>query len=192
MRGYWRMPENPAEPVFDKEDFYCSGDALKFVDPEQPELGFMFDGRIAEDFKLSSGTFVSVGPLRARVLAAGAPYVQDVAIAGVDRDAIGLLVFPRPDECRRVAGLPPSASHREVLAAPAVRQVFSKVLKTLNDSATGSATRVARLLLLDEPPSLDRGETTDKGTLNQRAVLTHRAALVDALYSGTCTDVITP
>lgn len=192
MSGYWRMPENPAEPFFDEEDFYCSGDALKFVDPQQPELGFMFDGRIAEDFKLSSGTFVSVGPLRARVLAAGAPYVQDVAIAGLDRDDIGLLVFPRSDECRRVAGLPPSASHREVLAAPAVRQVFSKVLKTLNESATGSATRVARLLLLDEPPSLDRGETTDKGTLNQRAVLTHRAALVDAMYSGTSTDVITP
>ncbi|WP_455286260.1 feruloyl-CoA synthase [Cupriavidus necator] len=192
MSGYWRMPENPAEPIFDEEGFYCSGDALKFVDPARPELGCMFEGRIAEDFKLSSGTFVSVGPLRARVLAAGAPYVQDVAIAGLDRDDIGLLVFPRPDECRRVAGLPPSASHREVLAAPAVRQVFSKVLKTLNESATGSATRVARLLLLDEPPSLDRGETTDKGTLNQRAVLTHRAALVDAMYSGNCTDVITP
>ncbi|MFS8979066.1 feruloyl-CoA synthase [Cupriavidus necator] len=192
MSGYWRMPDNAAEPVFDEEGFYCSGDALKFVDPEQPELGFMFDGRIAEDFKLSSGTFVSVGPLRARVLAAGAPYVQDVAIAGLDRDDIGLLVFPRPDECRRVAGLPPSASHSEVLAAPAVRQVFCKVLKTLNESATGSATRVARLLLLDEPPSLDRGETTDKGTLNQRAVLTHRAALVDAMYSGNCADVITP
>ncbi|WP_454737147.1 feruloyl-CoA synthase [Cupriavidus necator] len=192
MSGYWRMPESPAEPIFDEEGFYCSGDALKFVDPARPELGFMFDGRIAEDFKLSSGTFVSVGPLRARVLAAGAPYVQDVAIAGLDRDDIGLLVFPRPDECRRVAGLPPSASHSEVLAAPAVRQVFCKVLKTLNESATGSATRVARLLLLDEPPSLDRGETTDKGTLNQRAVLTHRAALVDAMYGGNCTDVITP
>ncbi|MCY0858504.1 feruloyl-CoA synthase [Cupriavidus sp. D39] len=191
MKGYWRMAETPAQPVFDEEGFYCSGDALKFVDAEQPELGFMFDGRIAEDFKLSSGTFVSVGPLRARVLAAGAPYVQDVAIAGMDRDDIGLLVFPRMEDCRRLSGLAPSASHREVLAAPAVRSAFSQMLTILNESATGSASRVARLLLLDEPPSLDRGEMTDKGTLNQRAVLTHRAALVDALYGTVSEDVIT-
>ncbi|MFJ1253166.1 feruloyl-CoA synthase [Cupriavidus sp. CuC1] len=191
MKGYWRMAETPAQPVFDEEGFYCSGDALKFVDAEQPELGFMFDGRIAEDFKLSSGTFVSVGPLRARVLAAGAPYVQDVAIAGMDRDDIGLLVFPRMEDCRRLSGLAPSASHREVLAAPAVRSAFSQMLTILNESATGSASRVARLLLLDEPPSLDRGEMTDKGTLNQRAVLNHRAALVDALYGTVSEDVIT-
>ncbi|MDW3683033.1 feruloyl-CoA synthase [Cupriavidus sp. CV2] len=191
MKGYWRMAETPAQPVFDEEGFYCSGDALKFVDAEQPELGFMFDGRIAEDFKLSSGTFVSVGPLRARVLAAGAPYVQDVAIAGMDRDDIGLLVFPRMEDCRRLSGLAPSASHREVLAAPAVRSAFSQMLTILNESATGSASRVARLLLLDEPPSLDRGEMTDKGTLNQRAVLTHRAALVDALYGTASENVIT-
>ncbi len=192
MQGYWRMPETPAQPVFDEEGFYRSGDALKFVDPDRPELGFMFDGRIAEDFKLSSGTFVSVGPLRARVLAAGAPYIQDVAIAGMNRDDIGLLVFPRMDDCRRLSGLSPSASHREVLAAPAVRSVFGQLLKTLNASGTGSATRVARLLLLDEPPSLDCGEITDKGTLNQRAVLTHRSALVDALYSENCAEAITP
>ncbi|GAB7548706.1 feruloyl-CoA synthase [Cupriavidus sp. 8B] len=191
MKGYWRMAETPTQPVFDEEGFYCSGDALKFVDAEQPELGFMFDGRIAEDFKLSSGTFVSVGPLRARVLAAGAPYVQDVAIAGMDRDDIGLLVFPRMEDCRRLSGLAPSASHREVLAAPAVRSAFSQMLTILNESATGSASRVARLLLLDEPPSLDRGEMTDKGTLNQRAVLNHRAALVDALYGTVSEDVIT-
>jgi len=190
MRGYWRMGETPSQPVFDDEGYYCSGDALKFYDPERPELGLMFDGRIAEDFKLSSGTFVSVGPLRARVLAAGAPYVQDVAIAGMDRDEIGLLVFPRMEDCRRLAARPAHAADGEVLASPAVQAEFRRMLQTLNAAATGSASRVGRLLLLDEPASLDRGELTDKGTLNQRAVLTHRAALVEALYSDTCEATI--
>nr|WP_315598332.1 feruloyl-CoA synthase [uncultured Cupriavidus sp.] len=183
MPGYWRMPAQESAAAFDEEGFYCSGDALRFLDPEKPELGLMFDGRIAEDFKLSSGTFVSVGPLRARVLAAGASLVQDVAVAGMDRDDIGLLVFPRLAECRRIAGLTADASDREVLAAPTVRAAFARVLEQLNAAATGSATRVARLLLLEDPPSLDRGEVTDKGTLNQRAVLTQRANLVEALYS---------
>jgi feruloyl-CoA synthase len=190
MQGYWRVSEAPSQPVFDEEGYYCSGDALKFYDPERPELGLMFDGRIAEDFKLSSGTFVSVGPLRARVLAAGAPYVQDVAIAGMDRDEIGLLVFPRMEDCRRLAALPRHAADREVLASPEVQAAFRRMLRTLNASATGSASRIGRLLLLDEAPSLDRGEITDKGTLNQRAVLTHRAALVEALYSNGCAAAI--
>ena len=182
MRGYWRLGEEPAAPVFDEDGYYCSGDALRFYDPEHPEKGLVFDGRIAEDFKLSSGTFVSVGPLRARVIAAGAPYVQDVVIAGMNRDDIGLLVFPQMERCRSLSGLPTSASVAQVLAAPAVRAAFAALLHELNATATGSATRVARLLLLDAPPSLDRGEITDKGTLNQRAVLAHRAEHVDTLY----------
>jgi feruloyl-CoA synthase len=182
MRGYWRLGEESAAPVFDEEGYYCSGDALRFFDPAHPEKGLVFDGRIAEDFKLSSGTFVSVGPLRARVIASGAPHVQDVVIAGMNRDDIGLLVFPQMESCRCLSGLPPTAGVADVLAAPAVRVAFAALLRTLNATATGSATRVARLLLLDAPPSLDRGEITDKGTLNQRAVLTHRADRVDALY----------
>ncbi len=168
--------------MFDEEGYYCTGDALRFVDPERPELGFQFDGRIAEDFKLSTGTFVSVGPLRARAIGAGAPYVQDVVIAGADRDEIGLLVFPQLAECRRLAGLPADAGTREVLSSAPVRDAFVAMLRTLDLTATGSATRVTRLLLLDEAPSLDLGELTDKGSINQRAVLTCRAALVDALY----------
>jgi feruloyl-CoA synthase len=190
MQGYWRADAVPGQQVFDEEGYYCSGDALKFYDPERPELGLMFDGRIAEDFKLSSGTFVSVGPLRARALATGSPYVQDVAIAGMDRDEIGLLVFPRMEDCRRLAALPGHADNRKVLSSPAVQAAFRQMLETLNASATGSASRIGRLMLLDEPPSLDRGELTDKGTLNQRAVLTHRAALVEALYSDACDAVI--
>ena len=182
MAGYWRHRDAGVQAAFDEEGYYCSGDALRFYDAERPELGLMFDGRIAEDFKLSSGTFVSVGPLRARVIAAGAPYVQDVVVAGSNRDAIGLLVFPRMEDCRRLAGLPTGATPHEVLGSPPVRAAFAALLHTLNQSATGSATRVAGLLPVDEPPSIDRGEITDKGTLNQRAVLSNREALVEALY----------
>ena len=182
MRGYWRMDGAATGKSFDDEGYYCSGDALKFVDPQQPELGLMFDGRIAEDFKLSSGTFVSVGPMRARVISAGAPYVQDVVVSGLNCDDVGLLVFPRLDDCRRLAQLPSSASASEVVSAPAVRQFFVELLDRLNRESTGGATTIARMRLLDVAPSLDLGEITDKGSINQRAVLTHRAELVQALH----------
>ncbi len=180
--GYWRASEQTAEH-FDAEGWYCSGDALKFIDPAEPALGLMFDGRIAEDFKLSTGTFVSVGPLRARVVAAGDPCVQDAVITGVNRDDIGLLIIPRIDSCRALAALPASATLAEVLAAPAVRSFFQNLVDQLFAAGTGSATRVARAMVLVEPPNIDRGEITDKGSINQRAMLTHRAALVDALYA---------
>ncbi|CAB3708081.1 feruloyl-CoA synthase [Paraburkholderia rhynchosiae] len=188
MRGYWRMDDASIAKSFDDEGYYCSGDALKFVDPQQPELGLMFDGRIAEDFKLSSGTFVSVGPMRARVISAGAPYVQDVVVTGLNRDDVGLLVFPRVDDCRRLAQLPSSASAFEVVNAPAVRQFFVELLDQLNRESTGSASAIARLRLLDVAPSLDLGEITDKGSINQRAVLTQRAPLVEALHDTTQRD----
>ncbi|SEE92328.1 trans-feruloyl-CoA synthase [Burkholderia sp. WP9] len=182
MAGYWRMDEENVAGSFDDEGYYCSGDALKFVDPRKPELGLLFDGRIAEDFKLSSGTFVSVGPMRARVVSEGAPYVQDVVVTGMNRDDVGALVFPRLDDCRRLADLPASASAAEIVAAPAVRAFFTGLLARLNRKSTGGATTIARLRLLDVPPSLDLGEITDKGSINQRAVLTHRANLVETMH----------
>lgn len=188
MRGYWRMDHATSTQSFDEEGYYCSGDALKFVDPQQPELGLMFDGRIAEDFKLSSGTFVSVGPMRARIISAGAPYVQDVVVTGLNRDDVGVLVFPRLDDCRRLAQLPASASASEVVNAPAVRAFFAGLLERLNRESTGGATLIARLRLLEVAPSLDLGEVTDKGSINQRAVLTHRAELVEALHDAVRRD----
>ncbi|HZZ13718.1 MAG TPA: feruloyl-CoA synthase, partial [Paraburkholderia sp.] len=176
------MDEETSAESFDEEGYYRSGDALKFVDPQRPELGLMFDGRIAEDFKLSSGTFVSVGPMRARVISEGAPYVQDVVVTGMNRDDVGALVFPRLDDCRRLANLPASASAGEIVTAPAVRAFFASLLARLNLESTGGATTIARLRLLDVPPSLDLGEITDKGSINQRAVLTHRANLVEAMH----------
>lgn len=183
MPGYWRAPEQTAE-VFDEQGFYCSGDAIKLADPNQPQLGLMFDGRIAEDFKLSSGVFVSVGPLRNRAVLEGSPYVQDLVIAAPDRECLGALVFPRLYECRRLAGLNADASDAEVLASAPVRQWFGDWLQRLNRDATGNASRLEWIALLDEPASIDRGEITDKGSINQRAVLQWRAAKVEALYRG--------
>ena len=182
MPGYWRAPHLTAE-AFDEEGYYRTGDALRFYDPARPELGFVFDGRIAEDFKLSSGTFVSVGPLRARVISQGAPYVMDAVVAGLNRETIALLVFPRMEHCRVLADLPADADAAQVLASPPVRSMFARLLAALNATASGSSNRIERLLPLAEPPSIDHRELTDKGSINQAAVLARRAALVDDLYA---------
>jgi len=182
MPGYWRAPHLTAE-AFDEEGYYRTGDALRFYDPERPELGFVFDGRIAEDFKLATGTFVSVGPLRARVISQGAPYVQDAVVTGINREAVGLLVFPRMEHCRPLADLPAAATVEEVLASAPVRAVFARLLADLNATASGSSTRIEHLLPLAEPPSIDHREMTDKGSINQAAVLARRAALVDEMYA---------
>jgi feruloyl-CoA synthase len=191
MPGYWRAPEQTAE-AFDDEGYYRTGDAVRFIDPADPQRGLQFDGRIAEDFKLSTGTFVSVGPLRARVIAAGAPLVMDAVVAGLNRDEIGLLVVPRLDDCRRLAGASPDADADTVLRSAPVRDFFQRLADKLWADGTGSANRVARLVVLSEPPAIDAGEVTDKGSINQRAVLARRAALVDALYDGHAPDLIVP
>ena len=188
--GYWRAPEQTAES-FDEEGFFRTGDAVVWINPDNPHLGLRFDGRIAEDFKLATGTFVSVGPLRARIIAAGAPHVQDAVITGLNLNEVGALIFPSPT-VRALAGLAPDAPLAEVLEAAPVRTHFQTVLNTLAGSATGSASRVARLALLAEPPSLDLGEVTDKGSINQRAVLRHRAALVNALHEDTLPGLFLP
>jgi feruloyl-CoA synthase len=181
--GYWRQPELTAK-AFDEEGHYRLGDALKFEDPDDPGKGLLFDGRTAEDFKLASGTWVSAGPLRARVVEHFAPYVKDAVIAGADRDDVGVLLFPDLDMCRKLcADLAADAPVAAVLAAPQVRAAIRERLATFARAATGSSNRVCRAILLDTPPSLDAGEATDKGSLNQGMVLRHRAALVQELYA---------
>lgn len=179
--GYWRLPEATHE-AFDEEGFFRTGDAVTWIDPTDIHLGLRFDGRIAEDFKLATGTFVSVGPLRAKIIAFGAPYVQDAVLTGINLKEVGALIFPT-QAVRELAGLPADAPMRAVVESPAVQLHFQKVLDRLAADATGSANRIARAALVAEPPSIDKGEVTDKGSINQRAVLKHRDAQVQALHT---------
>lgn len=181
--GYWRAPAITAA-AFDEEGFYKIGDALKFADAADPAKGLLFDGRIAEDFKLATGTWVSVGPLRMAVIAHCAPLVRDVVLAGPDRDDVAALIVPDVEACRKLApDLPPDAAAAVVLADMRVRNAFAQSLGALSDPQRGTSARISRAILLAEPPSLDVGEVTDKGSINQRAVLAHRAALVEDLYA---------
>jgi feruloyl-CoA synthase len=183
--GYWREPALTAD-AFDEGGYYKLGDALRFDDPARPERGLLFEGRLAEDFKLATGTWVSVGPLRAAFISHFAPYVKDVVIAGADCDFVAALIFPDLDACRRLApDLPRDAGAAEIVAHEGVRRELRFLLGRFAKQSTGSSNRVARAILLDTPPSLDAGEATDKGSINQRMVLKHRAALVDELYAAT-------
>jgi feruloyl-CoA synthase len=181
--GYYKAPQLTAD-AFDDEGFYKIGDAVKFADPADPSKGLLFDGRLAEDFKLATGTWVSVGPLRAAFIAHFAPLVRDVVLAGADRDDITALVFPDADACRKLApDLAADAAVAALLADPRVRAEFARLLDTLLQSGSGTSSRICRAILLAELPSLDIGEMTDKGSINQRAVLANRAALVEDLYA---------
>lgn len=182
MPGYWRKPDLTAA-AFDEEGFYKLGDAIKPADPDNFDAGFDFDGRIGEDFKLASGTWVSVGPLRARFVAACAPLVRDAVIAGINRDEISALVVLDLDGCRLINPTLPQDDLAAVAADPLVRAAFRERFAKFLATATGSSTRIVRAVLLDTPLSIDRGEVTDKGSINQRAVLEHRSPLVEELYA---------
>ncbi|MBK3660936.1 feruloyl-CoA synthase [Bradyrhizobium diazoefficiens] len=187
MPGYWRQPDITAKS-FDEEGFYKLGDALKPTDPDDLNAGFDFDGRIGEDFKLGSGTWVSVGPLRARFVAACAPLVRDVIIAGINRDEISALVLLDLDGCRLINPTLPADNLTVTARDRLVREAFRVRLSQFLSSATGSSTRITRAILLDTPLSIDKGEVTDKGSVNQRAVLEHRGALIEELYAANPSD----
>ena len=188
--GYWRAPEATAE-AFDEEGFFCTGDAVTWIDPDYIHKGLRFDGRIAEDFKLATGTFVSVGPLRAKIIAAGAPYIQDVVLTGINLKEVGALIFPT-QAVRKLAGLPADTPMQDVLQSTPVQTYFQGVVDTLAQHATGSANRIARAHLVSVPPSIDKGEVTDKGSINQRSVLKHRAVEVEALHTGALLYTLQP
>ena len=188
--GYWKAPELTAQ-AFDAEGFYLIGDAVTFADPERPELGLFFDGRVAEDFKLNSGTWVSVGTLRVAGIAALSPLVQDIVVTGHGGDHVRFLVFPNIAACRAHAGLPDSADVSEVIGHAKVRAHIAAGLARLKAQSGGaSSAHATRALLLAEPASVDGGEITDKGYINQRAVLTRRAAAVELLEDDTSAEWI--
>ena len=169
--GYWRAPALTAA-AFDEEGFYKLGDALKFEDPADPAKGLIFDGRLAEDFKLATGAWVSVGPLRAAFIARCAPLVRDVVLAGADRDDVAALIIPDIDACRKLTpDLAPDAPAAIMLADARVRERFTRLLEALSDPSRGTSGRIRRAILLAEPPSLDVGEVTDKGSINQLSLI---------------------
>jgi feruloyl-CoA synthase len=187
--GYWKAPELTAR-AFDAEGFYLIGDAVTFADPDRPERGLFFDGRVAEDFKLNSGTWVSVGTLRVAGIAALAPLAQDIVVTGHGGDHVRFLVFPNIAACRAYAGLADSAGVAEVIGHENVRAAIALGLAKLKARGVGSSTHATRALLLSEPASVDGGEITDKGYINQRAVLTRRANEVAMLEDGACAEWI--
>lgn len=188
--GYWRAPEATQESL-DDEGFFCTGDAVAWIDRHDIHKGLKFDGRIAEDFKLATGTFVSVGPMRAKIIAAGAPYVQDAVLTGINLKEVGALIFPTA-ACRTLSGLGAEASLQAVLESAPVQARFQQLVNDLAKTATGSASRIARAHLMTDPPSIDKGEVTDKGSINQRAVLKHRDALVNALHDDSLGFILKP
>jgi feruloyl-CoA synthase len=182
--GYWKAPDLTAQ-AFDEEGFYRIGDAVRFADPDQPERGLFFDGRVAEDFKLNSGTWVSVGTLRVAGIAALAPLAQDIVVTGHGGDEVRFLVFPNIAACRAQAGLPDSADVSDVIGHETIRGAIAQGLARLKAQSGNSSGHATRALLLAEPASVDGGEITDKGYINQRAVLTRRAGAVAMLDDDT-------
>lgn len=180
--GYWRDAEKTAE-AFDEEGYYCIGDAVKLVDPLNLDLGLVFDGRVTEDFKLSTGTWVNFAAIRSAVISACAPLIRDVVITGLDRNFIGAMIFPDLQACCRHAGLAAHTDAAVVFGHARVIERFQTALSELALKATGSSNHVARAILLGDPPDIDKGEVTDKGSINQRAARTHRAELMQRLYA---------
>lgn len=179
--GYWRNPE-ATKKAFDTEGYYCTGDALKFVDENDPNKGMIFDGRISEDFKLDTGTWVSVGVLKAKLIEAGKGLIQDAVITGHDRSFVGAIVFPELNYCRKLAGLDDTASLTDIVNTPSVLEALQTVLNDFAQHATGSSTLIKRAVFADFTLSIDAGEITDKGSINQRMILANHADVVEMIY----------
>lgn len=183
--GYWRNPELTRD-AFDEEGFYCLGDALRFADPEDPAKGFFFDGRVAENFKMSTGTWVAVGALRAKLIDALGGLARDVVIAGEGQSQLAALIVPFRPALQALVEGGGALSDAELMRRPEVRAQAQRLLLDYNKIAGGASMRVPLAAFMEEPLDLDRGEITDKGSVNQRAVLRNRSALVAALYAAAC------
>lgn len=187
--GYYRRSDL-TELAFDGEGFFKLGDAVAFIDPERPERGLRFDGRVSENFKLSSGTWVQVGDIRLSAISAAAPAIQDAVVTGHDREEAGLLIFPNLDGCRKICNAP-EATLADLMSCPELHAHLARTLSAFNAANPGSSRQISRVLVMATPPSIDGNEITDKGYINQRAVLEGRAAEVSRLYAGiTHPDVV--
>jgi feruloyl-CoA synthase len=184
--GYLKRPDL-TEAAFDEERFYKIGDTARFLDPADPVKGLQFTGRATEDFKLLTATWVATGPLRLSVLDAASPLLRDAVITGHDRDFVGLLAWPNLAGCHELAG-DHTLSFADVVRAPKIVATLRDALKRHNEAHYGSSTRIARAILMAEPPSIEANEITDKGYVNQSATLARRAALVERLYAATPDD----
>lgn len=185
--GYYKQ-DDLTQKAFDEENFFCIGDAGKFEDEDDPSKGIVFDGRVAENFKLLSGTWVHTGHLRLQAIAAASPVIQDAVVTGQDREDVGLLVFPSVTGSQSVVG--GNAELDKIVSSAPVHDHIRKCLGFHNTDNPGSSTRIRRVLLMTEPPQIDAGEITDKGYINQRAVLARRAELVERLYKGDGDDIV--
>ena len=182
MRGYLPEEVTTAHP-FDDEGYFCSGDTASFVDIARPQLGLQFEGRLGDDFKLSSGTFVKVAALRAIALSIDGLHIDHIVVTGANRDGVGMLVFPKLSECRALVEVSSLLDADDVLTHPGVLTHFAGVLGAINKVATGSATFVGWLALMSEPLSQENGELADKGSVNASAVLKRRGTLIDEIYA---------
>lgn len=178
--GYFGAAKATAEAL-DDEGFYCLGDALRPANPDDLTKGFFFDGRTAENFKLRTGTWVAVGALRAQMVNHFNGLLRDAVIVGEDQPYLGVIVLADMDELRKIA---PGDTLQDLMAQAEVRAALQTSLDSLAAASTGSATRIRRMVVMMEPPSLDKGEVTDKGSINQRAVIRNRPDLVQAIYDG--------
>jgi len=180
--GYWKRPDLTAD-AFDQEGFYKPGDAVRLADSNDPARGVIFDGRLAEDFKLTTGTWVHVGGLRVGALAACSPVLQDAIVAGADREFVALLCWLNAAGCRTLIGEGAPAALPDLARHAAVRTHVRRSLIDWNAAHPGSSERIARVMLLPDAPSIDANEITDKGYINQRLALERRAAEVTRLYA---------
>jgi feruloyl-CoA synthase len=179
--GYWRQPDLTTA-VFDSEGFYCTGDALKFADENDVEKGMIFNGRLAEDFKLNTGTWVNVGILKAHLIAEGNGLIQDAVLTGHDNDFVGAIVLPEINYCKNRFGLSANVTLKEIAMHPQVLNALTNVLNRLAEKSSGSSTLIRRALIADFALSIDRGEVTDKASVNQGMVLKNHPELVKKIY----------
>ncbi|MGZ8403108.1 MAG: feruloyl-CoA synthase [Rhodoplanes sp.] len=182
--GYWKRPDLTNE-AFDQEGFYRPGDAVRFADPMDHAKGLVFDGRLAEDFKLTTGTWVHVGSLRVGAIGACSPVLQDAIVAGADREFVGLLAWLNVAGCQALLGADAPASPAEFARHPLVREHVARAVARWNEEHGSSSTRIRRIMLFADAPSIDANEITDKGYINQRRALERRKADVERLYRTT-------